>query len=75
MGAARKISKDEAKIQELDSEIIECFNDIEKLSKVKGVYLPNSKVVSKHKEIQKVLNKINDLNAKREKLMANWDAS
>lgn len=75
MGTARKISKDEVKIQELDSEIIECFNDIEKLSKVKGVFLPNAKVVSKHKEIQKVLNKINDLNVKREKLMANWDAS
>lgn len=75
MGAVRKISKDESKIQELDSEIIECFNDIEKLAKVKTVYLPNSKVVSKHKEISKLLNKINELNAKREKLMANWDAS
>lgn len=73
--AARKISKDENKIQELDAEIIECFNDIEKLSKVKTVYLPNSKVIAKHKEIQKILTKINDLNVKREKLMANWDAS
>lgn len=75
MGSARKLSKEEQKIQDIESEILECFNDIEKISKIKTVYLSNDKIISKHKEISKLLVRISELNIKKEKILENWDAS
>ena len=75
MASALKLTKDELKVQEYESEIIECFNQIEKISKVKTVYLSNDKINKKHKEISSLLTKISYLKSKKDKILANWDPS
>lgn len=74
--AVIKIDKKiEEKIQENENDIVELFNDLEKVSKVKTSYLSLDKAKQKLEEVSKITEKLKVLIKEQSKLLEKWDAS
>lgn len=75
MGVLKIDKKVEEKIQNNETDIVDLFNDIEKLSKIKTSHLSIDKAKTKIDEISKTVEKLKVLVKNQEKLLAKWDAS
>lgn len=75
MGVLKIDKKLEEKIQNHESDIVDVFSDISKLSSMKKSHLSLDKAKSKFAEISKNLSKLDSLIKSQEKLLEKWDAS